>query len=408
MQNKLDSLEDRLGFGIYWLIIGLALLIVGVIFINHLVTRTTPEATAVSIFGLPVFWYGIFIMGGIALGAYVVSRLARDRAEAVFNEIVPQNVQDRPLDSLGLSKNIQKKLVDHHYETVGKLLLQWGFGSGNLPLDKKETAVVAKKLRQADGVKKEWLFDAPWRQWNPDHVWNGLIVVLIFAVIGARLYHVLTPSPSMAAVGIESPLDYFRNPAMLINLRAGGLGIYGGMAGGALGAWIYARRHKLSLLDWTDISVVGVALGQVFGRWGNFFNQELYGRPSNLPWAITIDPEHRLPAYANVERFHPAFLYESLWSLFAFIVLYVLAKRYSNRLLKGELTALYLIFYAIGRILLETVRLDSRTVSIAGLDLNMAVATFVSIIIAVAAAVWVIVRRKKQSASGGQVSVASK
>ncbi len=408
MQDKLDSLEDRLGFSIYWLIIGLALLIIGIIFVNHLITGATPEATAVSIFGLSVFWYGIFIMGGIALGAYVVSRLARDRAVAVFNEVVPQAVQDRPISSLSLSKSIQKKLVDHHYETVGKLLLQWGFGSGNLPLDKKETAVAGKKLRQADGVKKEWLFDAPWRQWNPDNVWNGLIVVLIFAVIGARLYHVLTPSPSMAAVGIESPLDYFRNPAMLINLRAGGLGIYGGLAGGALGAWIYAKRHNLSWLGWTDIGVVGVALGQVFGRWGNFFNQELYGRPTNLPWAIFIDPQHRLPAYATFERFHPAFLYESLWSLFAFIVLYVLAKRYSSRLFKGELTALYLIFYAVGRILLETVRLDSRTVSIAGLDLNMAVATLVSIIVAVIATIWVIVRRKKQSASGGQVSVASK
>ncbi len=408
MQGKLDSLEDRLGFRIYWLIIGLGLLIVGVIFINHLITGVTPDSTAVSIFGLPVFWYGVVIMGGIALGAYVVSRLARDRAVAVFNEIVPQSVQDRPLDSLSLSKSIEKKLREHHYMTVGQLLLQWGFDSGNLPLDKKETAVVGKKLRQANGVEREWLSNAPWRQWNPDHVWNGLVVVLIFAVIGARLYHVLTPSPSMAAVGIESPLDYFRNPAMLINLRAGGLGIYGGLAGGALGAWIYAKRHNLSLLNWTDIGVVGVALGQVFGRWGNFFNQELYGRPSNLPWAITIDPQHRLPAYAGFERFHPAFLYESLWSLFAFIILYVLAKRYSSRLLKGELTALYLIFYAVGRILLETVRLDSRTVSIAGLDLNMAVATLVSIIIAVVAAVWVIVRRKKQSASGGQVSVASK
>ncbi len=409
MQDKLDSLENRLGFRVYWLIIGLGLLIVGIIFINHLRTGVTPDNTAVTIFGLPVFWYGVVIMAGIALGAYVVSRLARDRATAVFNELVPPEARNRPLDSLSLPKSIQKKLADRHYATVGQLLLQWGFDSGNLPLDKKETAVVAKKLRQANGVQREWVVnEAPWRQWNPDHVWNGLIVVLIFAVIGARLYHVLTPSPSMAAVGIESPLDYFRNPAMLINIRAGGLGIYGGLAGGALGAWIYAKRHNLSLLNWTDIGVVGVALGQVFGRWGNFFNQELYGRPSNLPWAIAIDPEHRLPAYANVERFHPAFLYESLWSLFAFIVLYVLARRYSGRLLKGELTALYLIFYAVGRILLETVRLDSRTVSIAGLDLNMAVATLVSLIIAVIAAIWVMVRRKKRSASGGQVSVAGK
>ena len=408
MQTKLDSWENRLGFRLYWLIIGLGLLAAGLIFVNHLRTGRTPDNTAFTIFGLPVFWYGVVIMGGIALGAYVVSRLARDRATAVFSEVVPPEVQNRPLSSLGLSKSAQGKLADRGYATVGQLLLQWGFDPGVLPLDKRETTAVAKKLRQANGVKREWVTNkAPWGKWNPDHVWNGLIVVLIFAVIGARLYHVLTPSPSMAAVGIESPLDYFRQPAMLINLRAGGLGIYGGLAGGALGAWIYAKRHNLSLLNWTDIGVVGVALGQVFGRWGNFFNQELYGRPSNLPWAITIDPEHRLPAYANVERFHPAFLYESLWSLLAFLVLYTLARRYSDRLLKGELTALYLIFYAIGRILLETVRLDSRTLSLAGLDLNIAVATFVSIVIAVAAAIWVIVRRKRRPAAGDQLSVAN-
>ena len=106
---------------------------------------------------------------------------------------------------------------------------------------------------------------------------------LILGVIGARLYHVLTPSPSMAAFGIESPIDYFRNPSQLINLRNGGLGIYGGMAGGALGLFWYTRRQKLSMIAWADLAVVGMALGQVFGRWGNYFNQELYGRPSNLP-----------------------------------------------------------------------------------------------------------------------------
>ncbi len=157
----------------------------------------------------------------------------------------------------------------------------------------------------------------------------------------------------MAAVGIFSPLDYFRNPYQLINFRNGGLGIYGGIAGGALGLFLYSRRARIPMMGWADLAVVGLALGQVFGRWGNFFNQELYGRPSDLPWAVHIDPAYRLPEYSDVSRFHPAFLYESLWSLLTFFVLYTLAKRYSNRLLTGELTALYLIFYAVGRSLLE-------------------------------------------------------
>ena len=112
-----------------------------------------------------------------------------------------------------------------------------------------------------------------------------------------------------------------------------------------------------------------------------------------LPWAVNIDPTYRLSEYSDVSRFHPAFLYESLWSLLTFFVLYILVERYSNRLLTGELTALYLIFYAVGRSLLELVRLDSRIVNIGAINTNMAIATLVSIIIAILAALWVIYRR---------------
>jgi phosphatidylglycerol:prolipoprotein diacylglycerol transferase len=192
----------------------------------------------------------------------------------------------------------------------------------------------------------------------------------------------------MEAVGIYSPLDYFRNPYQLINLRNGGLGIYGGIAGGALGLWIFTRRQRLPSLAWADLAAVGMALGQVFGRWGNYFNQELYGRPTNLPWGITIEPTYRLPAYSEYSRFHPAFLYESLWSLLTFLILLTLARRYSEKLLTGDLMALYLVMYAIGRTLLETVRLDSRLLTLGSLQLNMAVATFVSLLIALAMIIW--------------------
>jgi phosphatidylglycerol:prolipoprotein diacylglycerol transferase len=236
-------------------------------------------------------------------------------------------------------------------------------------------------------VKPEWVIDAPWRVWNPDHVWNGVVWSLVLGVIGARLYHVLTPSPSMAAVGIESPLDYFKNPYQLINLRNGGLGIYGGIVGGALGLLIYTRRQRLPMVQWSDVAAIGMALGQVFGRWGNFFNQELYGRTTNLPWGIQIEAQHRLQEFRDMTafpfettKFHPAFLYESLWSLLTFIVLLTLFRRHSRKLLTGDLTALYLIFYAVGRILLETVRLDSRMVTVGDTTLNLAVATLVSLI----------------------------
>jgi phosphatidylglycerol:prolipoprotein diacylglycerol transferase len=343
--------------------------------------------------GFAVYWYGISIVTGIALGAYVVSRLANERGVAIFNQEVPASTQQTAIDTLKLAKKIVQSFIKQKVTSMGQLLLQWGYNPKNLGLKNSNIAITRKRLLNAPGIKGSWLMNAPWRIWNPEHVWNGLIWILLFAVIGARLYHVLTPSPSMAAYGIDSAWDYFRNPAQLINIRNGGLGIYGGMLGGFLGLFIYAKRVRVPMLAWADIAVVGLALGQVFGRWGNFFNQELYGLPSNLPWAITIASHNRLSAYSEFSRFHPAFLYESLWSLLTFIVLYWLVKRHADKLLTGEVMALYLIFYAIGRTLLELVRLDSRMINLGIVQLNLAIATFVSILIAFCMAAWIILRR---------------
>jgi phosphatidylglycerol:prolipoprotein diacylglycerol transferase len=275
-----------------------------------------------------------------------------------------------------------------------------GLDPRRLGLKKPQTDEALEAVAALPNVARSWVTDAPWRPWNPDHVWNGLLVILVLALIGARLYHILTPSPSMAALGIESPLDYLRDPIQMLNIRAGGLGIYGGLAGGLLGLILYTRRNHLPTLGWADLSTVGVALGQAIGRWGNFFNQELYGRPTGLPWAIHIDPLYRLPDYADFATFHPSFLYESLWSLLTFFVLLRLARRYSDRLLPGEMTAIYLIAYAAGRSLIELVRLDSRVVAILGLESSLAVATLVSLVIAVVAAVMVIGRRLARRSRG--------
>ena len=385
----------------YWYLIALFLAVLGGLFVYHLVTGNTPSRVALSFgAGLEVFWYGILIVGGIALGAYVVTRLADERGTAVFQQTVSRNIQKTRLSSLNLPEEITGILAKNKMTTLGQLLFIWGYNPKNTGLNKEGIALVQERLYDNPKVEESWIMDAPWRIWNPDHVWNALIWILILAVIGARLYHVLTPSPSMAAFGINSPLDYFQNPYQLINLRNGGLGIYGGILGGLVGMIIYTRRAKIPLLPWADLSAVGLALGQVFGRWGNFFNQELYGRPSDLPWAITIDPIYRLPAYSEFSRFHPAFLYESLWSLLTFFVLYYLVKRKADKLLDGEMMALYLIFYAVGRMLLELVRLDSRMVDVGFMQLNMAIATFVSLLIALGMAAWVFVRRwrRKQRA----------
>lgn len=377
----------------WWYAIAPVLLLAGGLYAYHLATGLTPPRAAVTILGFPVYWYGIWIVTGVALGAWVVAGLAAERARRIFETTVPADVRARPLAEAGLPDEVVAMLASRNIGTLGPLLMDVGLDPRRLGLKKAQTAEVVASLAAAPDIDPTWVSDAPWRRWNPEHVWNALIWILILGLIGARLYHVLTPSPSMAALGIYSPLDYFRDPIQLINFRGGGLGIFGGLIGGLLGLIIYTRRARIPFLGWADLAVVGLALGQAVGRWGNFFNQELYGRPTNLPWAVHIDPIYRLPDYVSFERFHPAFLYESLWSLATFFVLYRLTRRYSERMLPGEMMGLYLIAYAVGRSLLELVRLDSRVIPFFGVETGLAVATAVSIVIALASAVMLIGRR---------------
>lgn len=377
----------------WWYAIALVLLLAGGLYAYHLATGLTPPRAAVTILGFPVYWYGIWIVTGVALGAWVVAGLAAERARRIFETTVPADVITRPLAEAGLPDEVVAMLASRNIGALGPLLMDVGLDPRRLGLKKAQTAEIVASLAAAPDIDPTWVSDAPWRRWNPEHVWNALIWILILGLIGARLYHVLTPSPSMAALGIYSPLDYFRDPIQLINFRGGGLGIFGGLIGGLLGLVIYTRRARIPFLGWADLAVVGLALGQAVGRWGNFFNQELYGRPTNLPWAVHIDPIYRLPDYVSFERFHPAFLYESLWSLATFFVLYRLTRRYSERLLPGEMMGLYLIAYAVGRSLLELVRLDSRVIPFFGVETGLAVATAVSIVIALVSAVMLIGRR---------------
>jgi phosphatidylglycerol---prolipoprotein diacylglyceryl transferase len=369
---------------VYWIPI-IAFLVVSLgIYVYHLISGWMPGRAAlhISAFNFDIYWYGVIIISGVVLGTHVTSRLAKERAIRVFEEQVPASVRLGPVSDLSLPDEISTAFAKRGYETIGDILLQWGFNQGQLGLNSAGQKVVADVLVSHPHIKAVWLENAPWRIWNPDYAWSGIIWILIFAIIGARIYHILTPSPSMAEIGINSFADYLRNPLQLINLRTGGLGIYGGIAGGAIGLLIYTNRQRIPTIGWADLGVIGVALGQSVGRWGNFFNQELYGGPSNLPWAVHIDPAYRLTAYTDIAYYHPAFLYESLWSLMSFLVLLTLARRYHRRLQTGDLMAMYLVLYAAGRILLEFIRLDSRTVSLAGFELGVPVATVVSIVVA--------------------------
>ena len=142
-----------------------------------------------------------------------------------------------------------------------------------------------------------------------------------------------------------------------------GLGIFGAVIGGAIGLLIYTKWKKLSTLRWLDIVAPGLILAQAIGRWGNFFNQELYGYPTDLPWGIYIDPANRLPGYETFSHFHPLFAYESLWNFLGFALLMVLGRKLRHRLLEGDIFFLYVIYYGVGRFLLEGLKIDVWTIA---------------------------------------------
>jgi phosphatidylglycerol---prolipoprotein diacylglyceryl transferase len=204
---------------------------------------------------------------------------------------------------------------------------------------------------------------------DPERVWDMVTWAVIGGVIGARLWHILTPSPSLVAQGITT-MYYLTHPLEALAIWNGGLGIVGAVAGGALAVFIYLRSKKLSFLIWVDILAPGLILAQAIGRWGNFINQELYGAPTTLPWGLYIDPAHRLPQFADVAYYHPTFFYESLLNLIGMGLLIWLGTRYFEKLKPGDLFLVYLVYYPIVRILMEALRLDSSTVE--GLNVNQA------------------------------------
>jgi len=231
-------------------------------------------------------------------------------------------------------------------------------------------------------VMAAWLstVEAKRRGYNPEIIWDVMPWLLILGIIGARIWHILTPPASMVEMGITTQY-YLTHPLDAINIRAGGLGIPGAVMGGALALWLYTRKKNLSFASWVDIIAPGLALAQAIGRWGNFINQELYGAPTNLPWAIFIEPRYRLPEFVDVAYYHTMFFYEFLWNLMNMALLLILGRKLKDKLFRGDLFLIYLMFYPTGRFFLEFIRLDPSKVG--GINANqtlMAVIAIVSLI----------------------------
>jgi phosphatidylglycerol:prolipoprotein diacylglycerol transferase len=232
-------------------------------------------------------------------------------------------------------------------------------------------------------------------------IWDLLVWVLIAGVIGARLWHILTPMPDLIVQGI-TPGYYLTHPLAAIAIWNGGLGILGGVIGGVLALFWFTRRRHLSFVTWLDLLAPGLALGQAIGRWGNFVNQELYGAPTHLPWAIYIDPQHRYPGFQNVAYYHPLFLYESLWNLANMALLLWLSRKFQNWLRPGDIFLVYLIVYPFGRFMLEFLRLESSQV--AGININQVIMGGIALV----SAITLVVRHTRPSPSAAQQGILEK
>ncbi len=207
-------------------------------------------------------------------------------------------------------------------------------------------------------VAAKWT-ERRWIRMGGDAALVGEFAIYIVAsgVIGARIYHLFT-GYNWTEGGL----------AGTVKIWEGGLSIWGAVIGGLVAVVVLSRIRRFDTMAFIDAAVPGIAAAQAIGRWGNWFNQELFGRPSDLPWAVEIDPSHRPPGFEGFETFHPTFLYESLWMVAVVAALVVVERRVTLR--RGQLFALYVMLYTSFRVLMEWVRIDKATKVFGGLRWN--------------------------------------
>ncbi len=223
-----------------------------------------------------------------------------------------------------------------------------------------------------------------------DYIWDALIWVLPIGIIGARLWYVL----NAVAGGNQS---YLQNPISIFKVWEGGLHIFGGFLFGAAALLIYLRRNKLDPWLFFDAAGPAALIGQGIGRIANFINQELYGPPTNLPWGIQIQADHRLPQYpasqfpVETTRFHPTFAYEMLWNFVTAGILLWLSRRYEKQLKPGTIFAGWLLAAGVGRTWIELFfRPDQPKIPALGISYSAIFAA----LMAIAGAVLLMVRYK--------------
>jgi phosphatidylglycerol:prolipoprotein diacylglycerol transferase len=182
---------------------------------------------------------------------------------------------------------------------------------------------------------------------DSDRIIDCATWILVFGILGARIYYCML-----------NPVYYLSQPTEIFNIRQGGMSIHGALILGGVTLIYFANRYKLGGLKLLDAFACGTALAQSLGRWGNFFNSEAFGYPTNLPWKLYIPYSKRPDIYRDYDYFHPTFLYESILDFLMFVILLLLIKKYGQKY-NGLVTFMYLILYSIIRFFVESFRTDS-------------------------------------------------
>lgn len=239
-----------------------------------------------------------------------------------------------------------------------------------------------------------WLTSVRWaKRGAPEgSVWDIAIWAIPFGIIGGRLYHVVSSPDAYFGPGFDGTGDL----SLIPQLQRGGLGIWGAVLLGAVGAWIGCRKAGVKLSAFLDAAAPGLLLAQAIGRWGNYFNQELFGGPTTLPWGLQIDADNpNFPVGTAADTlFHPTFLYESLWNLAGVGILLLLDRKFNFR--RGRLFCLYAVYYTLGRVWIEAMRIDdAEQISLFGITTRLNVWTSIFVLLG-ALAVFIILGLRKR------------
>jgi prolipoprotein diacylglyceryl transferase len=242
-----------------------------------------------------------------------------------------------------------------------------------------------------------WLTSVRWnKRGTPEgSLWDIAIWAIPFGIIGGRLYHVFSSPDAYFGPGFDGTGDL----SLIPQIQRGGLGIWGAVLLGAVGAWIGCRRAGVKLTAFLDAAAPGLLLAQAVGRWGNYFNQELFGGPTTLPWGLQIDADNaNFPAGMPADTlFHPTFLYESLWNIAGVVILLALDRKFNFR--RGRLFWLYAMYYTLGRVWIEAMRIDdAEQISLFGITTRLNVWTSIVVFLAALIVFVVLGLRKRDEA----------